>query len=241
MANWITHMMIVDRLLDMGIDVDIRGFAVGNVAPDCNVENADWSEFTPPREVTHWMRGRYKDSADYEGFYDKYIRGRAFASREEEAFFLGYYSHLIADAEFQRFFQSPGIVAARFSRLREHPEYYRRVAGMPETHDTIRRAFTRREKLGDLIDIERGYLKRRPDSAYNTVLRSVAEFPDYIDYLPPGAIARKIPVMLASDDRAEGSGGQIFITDEEHGGYIARASEMIYDNLQKMMRGRRER
>lgn len=236
MANWITHMMIVDRLLDMGLDMDARGFAIGNVAPDCNVENADWSDFTPPRAVTHWMTGKYKDSADYEGFYEKYIRGREFSSREEAAFFLGYYSHLIADAEFQIFFQSPEMVAARFARIKAHPEYSARVAGMPETHDTIRRTFTRQEKLGDLVDIERGYLKSRPDSAYNTVLRKISDFPDYIDYLPLGAIARKIPVMLASDDRAADGSDSVFITPEEHGEYIARTAGLIFEKILCRMR-----
>ena len=73
MANWIAHMMIADALMDMGLEVDKTGFCVGNIAPDCNVENEDWTEFTPSREVTHWMTGSEKDSADYEGFYDRYM------------------------------------------------------------------------------------------------------------------------------------------------------------------------
>lgn len=230
MANWITHMMIADRLIDMGLAVDKRGFCVGNIAPDCNMENEDWTEFTPSREVTHWMTGSEKDTADYDGFYDRYIRGRNFASEEERAFFLGYYSHLIADAEFQKFFHEPEMVAARFERIKNVPEYEARVSGMPETHDTLRKAFTRQERLGDLTDIEREYLRRRPDSGYNTVLRNITEFPDYIDYLPKGAVARKIPIMLASDDRAAGGTG-IFITPGEHAAYVEKAAGMIFERI----------
>lgn len=40
--------------------MDRRGFCVGNIAPDCNVENEDWTEFTPSREVTHWMSAERK-------------------------------------------------------------------------------------------------------------------------------------------------------------------------------------
>ncbi|MBQ4089130.1 MAG: zinc dependent phospholipase C family protein [Clostridia bacterium] len=231
MANWITHMIIAEKLLDMGLDADARGFAVGNIAPDCNMENADWSDFTPPRAVTHWMTGAYKDSADCEAFWDSYIRGREFVSQEERAFMLGYYAHLIADREQQVFLHSPEITAARFMRIKNVPEYAARVAGMPETHETIRKMFTRREKLGDLVAIEREMLRKNPGSLYNTVLRRVTEFPDYIDYLPAGAIARKIPIMLAADAASKESGGYVFITPEEHAAYISRTSALIYEKI----------
>ena len=83
MATWISHMMIVDNLLKRGLNLDKVGFCVGNVAPDCNVENEDWTEFTPPRKVTHWMTGRSKLTADYEGFYDEYIKDKTFTSKEK--------------------------------------------------------------------------------------------------------------------------------------------------------------
>ena len=69
MANWITHTILAERLLARGLDIDDRGFVVGNIAPDCNQENEDWSAFTPPREITHWMLGRnalFRDIAIYE-------------------------------------------------------------------------------------------------------------------------------------------------------------------------------
>lgn len=100
MAAWITHMIIVDNLFKKGINLDEKGFTVGNIAPDCNVENDDWSEFTPPREVTHWMNGKSKLTVDYEGFFDEYIKDKEFDSNEHSSFLLGYYSHLITDIEF---------------------------------------------------------------------------------------------------------------------------------------------
>lgn len=74
MANWITHTILAREL-----GIDEKGFVVGNVAPDCNQENEDWSSFTPPRDVTHWMRGRRKLSADYQSFFDAHITGRQFS------------------------------------------------------------------------------------------------------------------------------------------------------------------
>lgn len=37
---------------------------LGNIAPDCNVENEDWTSFTPSREVTHWMGNERKRATE---------------------------------------------------------------------------------------------------------------------------------------------------------------------------------
>ncbi len=55
MASWVTHLMVADGVLDRVSGLDRHGFCVGNMAQDCNVENEDWTEFTPPRAVTHIM------------------------------------------------------------------------------------------------------------------------------------------------------------------------------------------
>ena len=89
MANWITHTFLAETLLMQGLPLDKRGFCIGNIAPDCNVENADWSVFTPPREVTHWMTGTSKLTSDYEGFYRKYIDKNQLQCAEEFSFFWG--------------------------------------------------------------------------------------------------------------------------------------------------------
>lgn len=42
---------------------------------------------------------------------------------------------------------------------------------------------------------EINYLKKNSQSSYNTVLRKIEVFPEYIDILPKGAITRKIKIM----------------------------------------------
>lgn len=103
MATWITHLMIADGVLERIPNLDRHGFCVGNIAPDCNVENEDWTAFTPSREVTHWMQGERKKASDCDAFCDEYILKRKdkIKSAEEYAFLLEYYSHLITDAAFQ--------------------------------------------------------------------------------------------------------------------------------------------
>lgn len=58
MAGWITHMRIADEVMKRLPGLDRLCFCMGSIAPDCNVENEDWTAFTPPREVTHWMSGK---------------------------------------------------------------------------------------------------------------------------------------------------------------------------------------
>lgn len=53
MATWVTHLMIADRLPELVPNLCRHEFLVGNIAPDCNIENADGTGFTPSREVTH--------------------------------------------------------------------------------------------------------------------------------------------------------------------------------------------
>ena len=105
MATWITHLMIADRVLERVPQLDKKGFCVGNIAPDCNVENEDWTQFVPSREVTHWMSADRKIATDCERFYQEYIKNRKheIGSEQELAFLLGYYAHLVTDAEFQRY------------------------------------------------------------------------------------------------------------------------------------------
>ena len=87
MATWITHLIIADRLLTR-FDLNRRAFCVGNIAPDCNIENSDWTSFTPPREVTHFMSDRRKTFADCEDFRGKYLSEPGEPERRD--FLLGY-------------------------------------------------------------------------------------------------------------------------------------------------------
>ena len=72
MASWVTHLMVADRVLEKMALLCRHEFCVGNIAPDCNVENEDWTQFTPSREVTHWMTAGRKVAADCDRFYEEY-------------------------------------------------------------------------------------------------------------------------------------------------------------------------
>lgn len=235
MASWISHLILVDQLYAMGLDLDERGFAVGNIAPDCNVENEDWTQFTPSREVTHWMKGKSKLTTDYEGFLDEYIRDKTFRSKEHEAFLWGYYSHLVTDVEYQRLIRDEERVKNVYRRLKQNEEMYAKIKGFPEDFDTLKKVFGRQNFFRDISTQEAAYLERMPNSRYNTIIKRTHDFPDYIDYLPSGAIVRKIGIMAKEDSPVPGLDRYVFFSQDEFDGFVEDTSDLIY----KLMKEKR--
>lgn len=229
MASWVTHLMIADRLLEAFPTLDRRGFCVGCIAPDCNVENEDWSAFTPPREVTHWMSGTAKGLADSERFCAEYLSPRlaSAASPEERAFLLGYYAHLIEDAEYQRFIRDPERIRAVWQRIRASSLLSGRAAGLPETWDAAKQLVSKREREREIHALEARYLKTHPHSGYITEILPLKRFPDYVDYLPHGCIVRKIRVMGALPEADDSQITFLCFSPEEHVSYVDSAFALV--------------
>lgn len=189
--------MVADKVLSTLQNLKRKEFCVGNIAPDCNVENEDWTQFTPSREVTHWMSASRKTAADCDKFFEEYIEKRRenIRSDKELSFLYGYYSHLVTDAEFQRCMRDEERVAASWKRIKNNEELAKRAHGMPETFDYVKKLINKDERMAEIYAIEAEYLQTTPNSGYMTEILPLKEFPDYIDYLPHGAIVRKIGVM----------------------------------------------
>ena len=168
MATWVTHLMIADSILKYYPGLDRRGFCVGNIAPDCNVENKDWTEFTPSRKVTHWMQGQRKHVSDCDAFYEEYVEKRrnAIQTAEEYAFLMGYYAHLLTDAAFQKMIRDENRVKAVWERIRANPNIRERAAGMEETWDNAKKLIPKEIWRGQIYSWEADYLKAHPDSGY---------------------------------------------------------------------------
>ena len=225
MASWVTHLMIADRVWEQHPWLDRLSFGAGSIAPDCNVENEDWTQFTPPREVTHWMAAGRKTAADSDRFFAERIEPNRMR-RKEYSFWLGYWAHLVADAEFQRMIRDERRVAAAWKRVKAHPDLASRAAGMPETWDTIKMLLPKREWMKDLYTLEADYLETHPDSGYRDVM-NLTSFPDYAEFLPPGAIVRKIGVMAGLPEPVEDA-EFVFFTREEYADFVERTcAELI--------------
>lgn len=237
MATWVTHLMIADSVLQYFPSLDRRGFCVGNIAPDCNVENGDWTALTPSREVTHWMQGERKKASDCDAFYEEYIAKRrvGIQSAEEYAFLMGYYAHLITDAAFQKMIRDENRVKAAWKRIKENEELREQSTGMEETWDNAKKLIPKRVWIGHIYSLEAEYLNAHPDSGYLTEILPLKDFPDYIDYLPEGAIVRKIGVMGYLPEINESLGKCIAISREEYEAYIQETIQMILKRFSEII------
>ena len=239
MATWVTHLMIADRVMEQVSGLCRHEFCVGNIAPDCNVENQDWTSFTPSREVTHWMSGPRKSPEDCERFYREYVEKRQekITSAQERSFLLGYYAHLLADGLFQEMIRDPERVRAVWGRIQACPELREKGAGMPETWDSVKLLLPKGEREKDIAALEREYLDGNPGSDYFTEIMALRSFPDYISYLPKGAIARKVKVMGRLPEKAAGEYPYIGISREEYTGFVEQAAEWAVAALREKLAG----
>lgn len=239
MATWVTHLMVVDKLYEMGLKLDERGFCVGNVGPDCNVENEDWTSFMPSREITHWMTVKdKKSSTDYEEFYRRYIEPNKNATDEEIAFLIGYYAHLIMDMQTQIFNREPNRIKAVYERIESNNEMRLRIEGKAKTMDTLKNEFGFGFMKSDICYIERDYLQEHPKSKFETVLRKVNKFSDYLDYFPKGAFTRKLKIIDEVYDFSElGNTPEVlyFWSKDEYMKYVDDASELIYEKIKHIL------
>ncbi len=228
MASWVTHLIIADRVLEKVPGLCKHEYCVGNITPDCNVENEDWTQFTPSREVTHWMAGKRKFISDCDRFYDAYIEKRKISSIQEKSFLLGYYTHLITDAEFQRYYiYDSKRIKAVWDRIKTIPELIEKAKGMTETWDSVKLLIQKDERMKDIYSLENEYLEQHPDSGYLTEIIGLKSFPDYIDYLPKGAVVRKIRVMGVLPARETGKYPYIGMSREEYSAFLSQATELV--------------
>ncbi len=237
MANWITHLMIADKLLIMLPGLDRRGFCVGNIAPDCNLENETWTAFIPPRAVTHWMQNDQKKASDCEAFYKEYLLARKeqITSNEQYSFLLGYYAHLLTDAAFQAMIRDENRVKAVWERIKAHAPLRQACLGMEESWGSAKRLIPKSERMKEIDAIEAAYLIAHPDSGYLTEILPLTEFPDYIDYLPHGCYVRKVGVMgrLPKPDE---NVTFLAISPEEYAAFVEQTTKLVYDQLAAKMR-----
>jgi hypothetical protein len=99
MGTWISHLRVAEKLLIHFPELDKITFTFGNLSPDSGIPNADWTEFDPPKEVTHFLSKGQEEHAIHDlVYYQKYL-----ADVEPEndiklySFRLGYFFHLICD------------------------------------------------------------------------------------------------------------------------------------------------
>jgi len=99
MGTWISHLRIAENLLHHFPDLDKVTFAFGNLSPDSGIPNADWTEFDPPKEATHFLQKGEGEHAVHDLiFYDQYLSNiQPDDDTKCYSFRLGYFFHLVCD------------------------------------------------------------------------------------------------------------------------------------------------
>lgn len=100
MGTWICHLRIAENLIPYLPEVDPILFTFGNLAPDSGIPNKDWTEFDPPKEVTHFLnKGESEGYIQDIVYYRTYLADQTSQSNlQQYSFRLGYFTHLICDA-----------------------------------------------------------------------------------------------------------------------------------------------
>jgi len=104
MGTWISHLRVAENLLGHFPELDEVTFSFGNLSPDSGIPNSDWTEFDPPKEVTHFLRKGESEHAIHDlVYYEQYLANiRPEDDIKLYSFRLGYFFHLICDIMWAR-------------------------------------------------------------------------------------------------------------------------------------------
>jgi hypothetical protein len=114
MGTWICHLRIAEKLLPHFPDLDKVTFSFGNLAPDSGIPNETWTEFDPPKEVTHFIeKGEGEDRIRDLVYYREYVSNiDPKDDIQKYSFRFGYFTHLICDFLWSKFIARPTMEAA---------------------------------------------------------------------------------------------------------------------------------
>ncbi len=212
MATWIAHLRIAENLLNEIKAIEKIPFVVGNIAPDSGVPNEDWSSFDPPSAITHWLKEDRSVNSD--AFYNKYLRDKKNKEDSElHSFLLGYYTHLLADIEWEKLYVIKMSEPLYKDNLEKDPKFIWKI---------------KKDWYGQ--DFE--YLKNNKDSLFYNCFQHITQAKDYLDYFPKGAFTDRLTYIREfyqqSYDRKEEF---IYLSKEEMDEFVETASSNIKETL----------
>lgn len=219
MATWGAHIRLAEELLIHFPELDPLSFLVGNVGPDCGEPNEDWSQFSPPKTISHWIND--KGIIDSEAFYRKHLNVEV-KDLKEYSFLFGYYIHLLTDIAWVDMFRAKTKVDSNYQQLHKDPKFIW----------TIKR---------DWYDIDHLYFRKTPSSIYHTLFKKVCAFPDYLDYYPVGAIQRQVEYISEFYSRTDRDLVRdfIYLTEDEMDIFVLGTVRKIVDQLSQKSIGRK--
>ena len=213
MATWMAHLRIAENILNMGYDFQSIPFVVGNIGPDSGIPNEDWSNFNPPKNITHWMDD--EKNIDAKGFYNKYLNNEKVREDVDRySFLIGYYVHLLTDIEWQKLLR----------RKKAEPLYRDRLSKGSNFIWTIKK---------DWYGLDYLYLDKHKDCIFYTLFIKIKEVPDYLDYFPKDAFKKQVKYItefyLGENNQTKEN--FIYLTEEEMDKFVEDTIKKIVEEL----------
>ena len=125
-------------------------------------------------------------------------------------------------------------VASVWTRIKSDAALSKAVEGMNETWDNAKKLIPKRVWINQIYSMEAAYLQSHPDSGYLTEILPLTEFPDYIDYLPTGAVVRKIGVMGYMPKVNVDSEAFIAVSRKEYDDFVSETIDLVVKKIADM-------
>lgn len=216
MASWMVHLRVADKLLSRLDGIDETAFVVGNIAPDSGVPNSDWTEFHPPKTVSHFYK-KNEDGiyVDIDVFCNRYFNANVIKTynKKEFSFFLGYYVHLLTDMRW--------ITDIAEALKRDYPDEYEN-----DNNNLIWKA------KGDWYDLDFLYLRQHPDFRAFAIYENAVGFEnEFMDIFSKDAFDNRRQ-YICGFYRGDGHGDLYreykYLTQNQADDFVKNTSEMIF-------------
>ncbi len=109
MGTWMCHLRVAEAIAAQLPGLDIPAFYAGSLAPDSGIPNETWTEFDPPKSVTHYLvEGQGEEHIHDLEFYQAYLLNLVRQPIDQRTSFLwGYFFHLLTDVLWVDFLWKP--------------------------------------------------------------------------------------------------------------------------------------
>ncbi len=109
MGTWMCHLRVAENISEHLPRLDLPTFYAGSLAPDSGIPNETWTEFNPPKTVTHFLvEGKGEEHIHDLEFYQAYLADLSVEPITTQSSFLwGYYFHLLTDVLWVDFLWKP--------------------------------------------------------------------------------------------------------------------------------------
>ena len=216
MATWIAHLRLAEDLLERIPGLDPAQFAIGNIAPDSGIPDANWEHFDPPPEVTHFLRN---DTSDDLVFYRKYLANAAPQDAGRFSLRMGYFFHLVTDNLWDKIRNQ---AKERFgNELKNDPNF-------------------RWEIKGDWYGLDFIYIRDHPDSLFWRVFLQAQSDAFDLDFVPKQALEHQLNYIKTFYQRQDEEiqamykRPYIYLPQADMDAFVLGASDDLYNAYQTL-------